>query len=198
MNITKHRTKIIFNYLQDKHWAEWCGHYGEPGYQDPEKGIVFCNWNPVPKWIGEYLEEAGYACEWSDEWYVDYDYDKAYRTSPDSYGWQPQIMFSEACGDYITPDDPLEDWIQECSIQSPNDRMRALPGWVTAAQLEEQGFEKFNGLFETGWHPGQTDDPSKTAREIFKDDSIHDVVFRIVENSQFYIVLEAWKRGDES
>lgn len=196
MRVTERRTEIILNYLQDKHYAEWCSKYGEPGYQDPDHGIIFCNWNPVPKWVGEYLEEAGYECEWSDEWIIDYEHGgKAYRTNPTSYDWQPSIMFTE--NGFLTPDDPLEDWITECCIQSPNDRMRALPGWVTAAQLEEQGFEKFNGLFETGWHPGQTDDPSTTAREIFKDDSVHDVVFRVVENSQFYIVWEAWKREDE-
>lgn len=195
MNVTKRRTEIILNYLQREHYAEHCSQYGEPGYQDPEQGIIFCNWNNVPEWVGEYLEEAGYECEWYDEWYVDYNHSKAYRTSPNSHHWQPSIMF---CDSYVlTPDDSVEDWIQECSIQSPNDRMRALPSWVTAAQLEEYGFEKFNGLFETGWHPGQTDDPSTTAREIFKDDKVHSVVFRVVENSQFYIVWEAWKRGDE-
>jgi hypothetical protein len=29
-------------HLQDKHDAEWCSHYGEPGYKDPEKGINLC------------------------------------------------------------------------------------------------------------------------------------------------------------
>lgn len=195
MNITKRRTEIVLNYLQDKHYAEWCGEYGEPGYQDPEEGIVFCNWNNVPKWVGEYLEEAGYECEWSDEWIIDYDYGKAYRTSPDCYSWQPQIMFTD--GDFLTPDDPIEDWLQECWIQSPNDRLRALPSWITHKDLEEHDFKKHNGVFETGWHPGQTDEPVDTARKIFKNDKVHEVVFRIVENSQFYIVWEAWYREDE-
>lgn len=195
MNITKRRTEIILRHLQEKHYAEYCSQYGEPGYQDPEKGVVFCNWNNVPKWVGEYLEEAGYECEWSDEWIIDYDYNKAYRTSADSYHWQPQIMFAD--GYVLTPDDSLEDWVQECSIQSPNDLMRALPGWVNHSDLKELGFKKYNGLFETGWHPGQTDDPKKTAMEIFKDDKVYEVVFRIAENSQFYIVWEAWYREDD-
>jgi hypothetical protein len=198
MRVTQPRTKIIINHLCEKHSAEYCTQYGEPGYQDPEEGIIFCNWNNVPKWVGDYLEEAGYSCEWEDEWYIDYGYSKAYRTSPDSYGWEPQIMFSESSGEYMTPDDPISDWIQECSVQSPNDRMRALPSWISTDALSEEGFSKYNGIYETGWHLGQTDDPRKTTQEIFeKVSDALDVVFRIVETSQFYIVWEAWVRRDE-
>jgi hypothetical protein len=49
----------------------------------------------VPKWVQDYLEEAGYELEYSDEWFVDYNYDKAYRTVEDSYHWQCQIHFTD-------------------------------------------------------------------------------------------------------
>ena len=28
---------------------EWCSHYGEPGYTDPPRGILFANWNNIPE-----------------------------------------------------------------------------------------------------------------------------------------------------
>ena len=82
-------------WLQDEHNAEFASKYGEPGYQDPEKGILLANWNNVPSNMQKWLENAGYSLEWSDEWTVDYNNDKAYRTSPDSYSWEPQWGMGE-------------------------------------------------------------------------------------------------------
>ena len=39
------------------------GKYGEPGYTDPKKLILFADWNKAPTYIQEGLERRGYALE---------------------------------------------------------------------------------------------------------------------------------------
>ena len=48
--------------------ADYATTYGEPGYSDPEAGILFANWNNVPKYIQNGLTRRGFKLEWSDEW----------------------------------------------------------------------------------------------------------------------------------
>ena len=73
------------------------GKYGEPGYTDPKKLILFANWNRVPTYIQEGLERRGYALEYMDEWVRDYESDKAYRCVADSHSWRPSY-FMTSCG----------------------------------------------------------------------------------------------------
>lgn len=62
--------------------------YAEPGYTKPPRGILFANWNTFPKNFDTILEKLGFGVEWSDEWSI-CDCQKAYRTQPDSYIWEP-------------------------------------------------------------------------------------------------------------
>lgn len=189
MNITTKRTEIILNSLRDKYYLEECSQYGEPGYQDPEVGILFTNWNQVPKRIQDYLEEAGYELCWSDEWYVDYEYDKAYRTSADSYHWQCQIHFTEA-GEVLTPDDSDSDWVEEFMLTDTGHTPKVLPSRVDPTTC---GFEQVNDEhFENGWHLGQTDDPKEIAAKLFEDSTVEAVVFRLSEVSQFYVKFDVF------
>jgi len=191
MHITKKRTDIILKALQEKGDWDYATHYGEPGYQNPEVGILFADWNPVSRRICDYLEEAGYELEWCDEWYVDYDNDKAWRTSPTSYDWQCSIRYTEH--GVLTPDDSLEDWIDEIAMTDWSQPTGTVPSWITPNDLEERGFIKYNGDFETGWHPGQTDDAHVIAVLLFETiPDIERVLFRIGESSQFYTVWEAY------
>ena len=192
---TDHRTQVILDWLMnnlDDYETAEC--YGEPGYKDPEEIILFANWNHVPQWIQNYLEATGFELEWSDEWYIDYDHagGKAYRTSPNSYFWQSVIHFTES-GNVLTPDDSDEDWIEEF-LNSPR---KALPERFHDKMIE-LGFWRYPSdgepMFEHGWHPGQTDDPNKIAKEIETRFINMDYVFVIPEVSQFYIKFEVWCR----
>lgn len=184
-------------WLAEKHGAEFASAYGEPGYSDPEKGIILANWNAIPKGLADWLERCGYSLEWADEWIVDHNHGgKAYRTQPDSYGWESSIMLTTD-GEWLTPDDSPSDWIDECA----NDRMRpdlgCLPSRITDSDLHDAGFKLFRGDLESGWHPGQTDDPQAIAKLAF-DAGAYRVVFRKVENSQFYVRFECWVEMDET
>ena len=189
MNITSKRTKIILKALADKHFAEWCSHYGEPGYNDPDAGVILCNWNNISKEVANYLEKAGFELEWSDEWVIDYDHDKAYRTSPDSYGWRPTAVYSYD-GDLLTPEDDAGDVIDEFATEQFN-QVKSVPHWVTDDDLETAGFVKHNGEFESGHHPGQTDNPQTIGNELLKTIARR-VVARVDDNGQFDCRFSMW------
>lgn len=63
--------------------------YSEPGYSDPEKGVLFCNWNLFCRDLTKILERYGYEIEWEDEWATCGECGNAVRTSPDGWDWRP-------------------------------------------------------------------------------------------------------------
>ena len=63
--------------------------YAEPGYTQPKRGVLMANWNVLPRGLDTILERAGYAIEWSDEWSTCESCNRAVRTQPDSYFWEP-------------------------------------------------------------------------------------------------------------
>lgn len=188
------KIQSALQYLQDKHCADFAGEYGEPGYGQPESGILFANWNDVPKGLAEWLEKCGFELEWSDEWTIAGNTGKAYRTSPNSYSWESSLVYCD--GDYLTRDDDLADIIDACSMSDWNQPTGCVPSWVESADIEDCGFTLQNPNLESGWFPGQTDDPAKIARAAF-DNGARRVVFRKTENSQFYCRFECWVEFDE-
>lgn len=91
------RLDIILNAAEEKGFdISICGEYGERGYEVgiDKKAILLSNWNDFDKYpnIMAHIEE-NYEIEWSDEWIIDYDNDRCYRTSPDSYHWQPSYVW---------------------------------------------------------------------------------------------------------
>lgn len=87
--------------------------YAEPGYTDPECGIIATgNWNSVdeddmPERLSELLERLGVSCEWSDEWSSCGGCGKLVRTEPDCYDWEPSYHISDSdiyCRECRAPD----------------------------------------------------------------------------------------------
>lgn len=184
MKNKKDKLQSALEYLQEKHSAEWCGKYGEPGCNDPEKGIIFANWNNIPSGLRDWLEKCGYSLEWADEWTIDYGNNKAYRTSPSSYVWECQIGYTTD-GELLTPDDSPEDWIFEFE----NNPGKCLPSFVPLT-----GYTLINNELESGWYPGQIDNPQAIYNTL--KDEYESVIFRKSENSQFYIRFEVWAKGE--
>ncbi len=162
--------------------------YGEPGYDDPRSGILFANWNYFSKKAVDILERAGYAIEWSDEWAQDYETSKAYRTSPDSYSWQPyywQMDDGEIVGGDLIESE--ERWRDEYIEHLTNNPRTANTFAIDFASL---GWERYNDEFETGHHPGQTDDP-RVVFAALKDQ--YDIIFDMAGGqSQFDIAWRVW------
>ena len=173
--------------LTESHYLEFADSYGEPGYTDPEKGILFANWNDVPKSAQEFLESQGYELEWSDEWYVHYDSSptKAYRTSPDSYQWTSQIKYCDD-GYVLTPECDISDWIDECKCEGKNDTYSCLPDWVKPDDLKEYGYFDSEEKLEASMHY-PTDSPTDIVaklQEEFKS-NFDSVLFQITCAEQF-------------
>jgi len=215
-------TQSVIDYLEAvlPEMTDYAGTYGEPGYSLDETaatplivlGSYWCRCGD-PKFGEPYrdgsaslhgieahyprtfarLEEQGVELHWYDEWTVDHDNDgKAYRTTSDSYFWKPSLLVTDS-GDYLTPDDDLDSWLEYMM----NEPQRCIPGHIyNGADLEAAGFVKYNGQFESGWHPGQDADPEAITAEIHKWHGPDvDIVFLLDETSQFYIEFSAYHRA---
>ena len=169
---------------------DWASEYGEPGYGPaPKRGILFANWNYFPRNLDTLLERAGYAIEWSDEWAIVHETGRAYRTSPDSYGWQPSIVFGEDGYEFCRDD--VEDYIDqyiEHLVDSPRHADSFGVNWT------KHGFTNLNGTFESGWHPGQNDDPEKILAEYQAKFPDKEFLFQIPSVGQFDIEFTIWGR----
>lgn len=156
----------------------------------------------------ELLEERGVVFEWYDEWTVDHgrhvgEYpnivvtSKAYRTTGDSYSWQPSAIITDD-GELLTPDDDIETWISYVV----NDPHRAIPSDVyTGDDLLAAGFTKHNGTFEHGWHPGQDANPEEITERVHAmhgEGTVLDVVFVIDGTGQFDMAFSAYYREQEN
>jgi hypothetical protein len=221
--------RIFLPRFVEKHGWDTASEYGEPGYGNSGTRLVVmgdfwcrCGNNPragqrrygdkliEPGDLHVYDEhhpgawqawlDSGVEIEWHDEWMVDYDHDKAYRTKGDSYSWQPQVLHDWEYDYWLTPDTPIEDWVRWAA----NDPERCLLSNLhDASDLEDIGFVEYaserdgawgGGPFETGWHPGQTDDPKVVLDKIIEQHPDAEVVFCITENSQFYTRWAAFYR----
>lgn len=141
---------------------EYASEYGEPGYFS-KKPILFANWNSFPAHIMHYLEKH-YELEWSDEWVISYETGRAYRSSPDCYGWQPYFWINHDCevigGDEIQKEKYLRERYIEAYLNDPKKAIHL------NIDLAKEGFQKYNGTFENGFHPGQDDNPEEITKTI--------------------------------
>ena len=170
-------------------------HYIEPGYTQPEKGILLANWNDIHEEYADALEEEGYELEWEDEWLVAGS-GGAVRTQPSSYCWQPSYRITEH-GEILTIEDPASEWIEDSAITDYMQPMKCVPNHITDQDLIEEGYQLYDidDEYENGMHPGQTDDPKEIATLLFTEHEASSVVFKLTEQSQFYIKFQAWYKS---
>ena len=194
-NLTGDQAVVVFG----DYWCR-CGanpHTGKPkGYGYPADRLVeagdlhdYAAHRPL---LWKRLEEVA-DFNWHDEWMIDYENDKCYRTSADSYFWQPAAVYNTDTDEYMTPDDDLDTWI-EWATAEPAERI--IPRHIASkSDLEAKGFADYNGVYENGWHPGQTDDPKAIVKRINDEyDEAAEILFWWTESSQFYIRFEAMIR----
>lgn len=165
---------------------DWASKYGEPGYSTDKKGIVLSNWNKFPKHVTNAIEKQ-FELEWSDEWIVLHNNgSKCYRTSADSYCWTPSIHYLESVGDYV----PVEETGEYLEDEYVNTSNKYYPGPEDV--LTDAGFEKQDTIYESGSHPGQTDDPKKVLKQY---EDTYDVVFTLDHQRQFDCRWSVWLRS---
>lgn len=183
-----------------------CTGYAEPGYTDPESGVIaFGNWNDVteydektnqrtvlddtPKRLCAALEKLGAEIEWSDEWTFCCGCNKAVRSSPNSYDWQRSYCENEGepvCRECVNPVAVLE--------QLENDPTQSLT--LDNVDPAAHQYTRIEQDFEHGLHGGQDASPHKIALAL-RDQGITRFIFRLDEKSQFYFTFSAWIHADE-
>lgn len=193
---TKNRTFGVVLERFDR--VEFYHGIAEMGYGD--KPAFAANWNELKR-LGNWMERY-FGCEllWSDEWISCSDCGKALRTTPDCYPWEPSYMRASdgeiLCIECVEndPADVIDEYI--------NRTTHAAPSWLFD-HLEQAGFvcyspDKYCQRFETGFHPGQNDDPREVARDIEENLPNHDYIFKIDSCGQFDLHWSVWlrKRGD--
>jgi hypothetical protein len=140
--------------------------------------------------------EANAELEWSDEWFVDYNGSnpRCVRCSPNGHEWKPAYVIAEG---FQSGEMTLVVDIQEDKDLQAEYLAYLLDNDETYCQVEIDlaalGFEKQKEC-ETGWHPGQTDDPTKILKVFKEDKPDWEFIFTNYKNSQFYIEYELWGR----
>lgn len=177
-------------YLDDE-----CREYGEPGYnENPTKAILFANWNDVPRSTCDWLGHHGYALEWSDEWTVNWDGDrKAYRTSPNSYDWRSSLVYLDdgqmIAKSEMTPNSAALGDYTAYLLDNPKHVDQFDINWA------QHGFTRISA-FESGLHPGQTDNPKEILAKAKAEKPTWEFIFSLDEKSQFYVTFSLWGRTD--
>lgn len=179
--------------------------YAEPGYTDPESGIIVLgNWNDDEAGFGgqdedgedqtlsDALEALGAEIEWLDEWDKCADCGKMVRTSPDSYGWQRSYWLHQD-GDCIC---------SECVLKDPSEYLESLEGQTDKAltfslDLSEHGYRKLDESYENGLYGGQADEPGKIGAAL-EAQGITRYIFEIDSVGQFDLRFSVWVHEDES
>lgn len=201
------KTSTILRVLEGYPWAHFELHYEgyvEPGYNDPESGLIATgDWNPrswdrpIPKEdllmprIGAILEKLKVELQWEDEWCTCGECGKLVRTQPDSYSWTRSYWYNEGIGLYC----------EDCILEDPEDYLEYLEGNPDTANtlnldLEDQGYRRVDEDFENGLSGGQCDDPHKIA-ESLRELGIERFIFEIDSTEQFGLAFSVWVHKSE-
>lgn len=192
-----------------------CNGYAEPGYTDPECGIIICgDWNSVTKAhydengnlsgfstqcdLPERLyrifdERYGINCEWSDEWTSCHECGKLVRSSPDCYGWTSAYVILNDC----------ELVCHECIQSNAAEYLESIEGKYRTALSdslgitpEDYGYVVAISDMESGFHRHQTDDPKTVAKE-FKKLGIERFLFALEGVGQFDVSFRVYVHESE-
>lgn len=191
----------ILNWLE-RHEESGYSNYGYIGdLQEYDGGetVIIANWNKLPDKLTSFIEhKIDCICGFEDSYHM-CECGKIIITEPGYYGGQ---------GDYFLTEYDL--LCRQCAIDSideiiervKNDSNKTVKTWMIEA-IKEQGFtclEKENEecpIYETGYHPGQNDDPHKIAKWIEKNLPKHDYIFALTDVGQFDVHWTAFIRRVE-
>lgn len=183
-----------------EHELDYCIGYAEPGYGATDTVVVFADWNATELApLADTIEATdGAGLEWSDEWHRCDECYRAVRIEPDSYSWRPYYAWVNECE--IICADCLREDVAGNLEQYRNDPDNAVT-WASHADMVAAGWERWAPAdprtFETGWHPGQTDDP-RSVLDMIREETDADVVFLIDSTGQFDMRWSAWVEREDA
>ena len=137
---------------------------------------------------GDILEQAFKLC-FSDEYNSCSGCGKLIKTTPSYYGDLPNYLYTDCellCSDCYSDNDLIE--------LKLNNADTALNPRQLKNSLESHGFILYRDNLESGYHPGQTDNPQDISKEIERSYPTADWLFCIDGAGQFDIRFSAWYR----
>lgn len=168
-------------------------------YDEP---LLVADWNDVPQKMTDYIESV-IDIHWSDEVARCDNCGGAILTSPCYYGDLPEWVWMDYeifCKDCVLKDENIQKEIIETYV---NQTDKAIMPWFFDI-IEKTGFvcyspDEYCERFETGFHPGQNDNPVDIAKDIEENLPNHDYIFKIDSAGQFDIYWSVFikKREDQ-
>ena len=189
-------------------YLQWYPGISEMGYDDKE--AITGDWwqrksGELRTPLADYIEKAfdgEVETYFYDEWMGCLECNKLLRSTHDCYSWEPSFVWTSdcsiACHECIESDETL----QEDTIEFyKNSTDHAVPSWFYQ-YLEAHGFvcyspDEYCKRFETGWYPGQNDNPSEVAKDIESNLPDHDFIFKIDSVGQFDCSWSVFLRRSE-
>lgn len=172
------------------------GHFAGPHYDDEEKTVfVLYEWTP---WLKEkntfnrvydLCEQKGIDFRFNDEIIID-EHGRAHERQPSMYGDSLSWAYS-SCGEFLWTRDEVSDYLEDYA-ESLENCPTVADKWNT--DFSSLGYEKHSGQFESGFHPGQTDNPETIQAELLK--TYDSVIWSIDSSGQFDCGFSAWVKKD--
>lgn len=199
-----------------KLWAEgeienlnWFSHYANGrGLDEGKMGILTADWNHVSRRTQDILEAAGWELEWSDQIMMCDHCNGAARTDP-SYIGDPWTVWIDDEGGVLCRKCAVEEFPEEYigwALNNPNRAVRMLDPGCWGFRLENPFYDwtSYKGgpvvkSYESGFHPGQNDDPKTITKDLRKKWEAmgveqRDILFSIDDVGQFDVSFLVWSR----
>jgi len=189
----------VCDWLKKKDPNFTCGELQEHDADFLGQQIILANWNELPNGIQSFIEKKCNVLTGFDDGYtLCSECEKIISTTPGYYGDQKNYIATEY--DFLC---------RECALSDPesiiddfkNNSRKALPAWFYP-EIEKSGLvcyspDEYCQKFETGFHPGQDDNPKKIAKDIEKELPGFDYLFKINNIGQFDIDWSVFIRKNE-
>jgi hypothetical protein len=151
--------------------------------------VIFQNWNQLHA-LERYIDLDSVDHGFADEYCqcACGNCDIAVRTTHNSYSWQPGFICTSD-GEVLlqhADDADIETYIAE-RINDPYTAVNC-----PDLDLTNFGFREIEGDFESGWHPGQTDDPKAILKNLCEKSPDAQYLFRIDNVGQFDTRFSVW------
>lgn len=137
-------------------------------------------------------DELNASFVFSDEYTSCSDCSNIIRTSPNSYGWQPNFYVGDgfiACEKCFNNTEEYQESYISDKINNPTS---AVNGLMTEEQIESLGFVKVDEDFQSGWY-NRHDNPKAIYDEL--SEKYDEVLFFIDGVGQFHVDFVAFIRG---
>ena len=152
-----------------------------------EKGILVADWNYFPRGVDTLLERYGFELDWEDTSTSCDECGKHIHTQPGYYGDTPYYWMDGDNGGIICHEcTDAEEYLEYC--EDAPERCVNLRGIDPA----EHNYVKIEGDFESGLHPGQTDNPQAIYKRL--SEKYDHIIFVIDDVGQFDARFSVWRR----